>query len=168
MSDSAFAVGTAVRFHEITSPAPPLEAQNALIAGLQAEGFTIAADTFTSGIWSVRYGEIGDDSRSNWSDLALEVVPLLTLVGLRRHLARCAAPVAVTPTASGSRLLTGTVWGFHGDGGTVGLAAKRVRRAAEAAAAHLGGTLQSQLMPFDRSAPLERKPFERLTRWKQR
>ncbi len=168
MSDNAFAIGTTVRFHEIESARGPGEAQDAMLAALAADGFRVSPDTFGDGVWSLRYAEIGDDGRSNWSDWALEVVPLLSLVGVRRHFARCAVPVAVTPAAAGSRLLVSTVWGFHGDGGTVGLVARRVGQAAEAAAAVLGGELRSQRTPVDASAPLDRKSFERLTDWRKR
>ncbi|WP_368496204.1 hypothetical protein [Herbiconiux sp. A18JL235] len=168
MSDHAFAIGTTVRFHEIESRRAPGEAQEVVLAALAADGFTVSQEAFGDGMWSLRYAEIGDDGTSNWSDWALEVVPLLSLVGVRRHFARCAVPVAATPTATGSRLLISTVWGFHGDGGTVGLVARRVRSAAEAAAGVLGGELRSQRTPIDTTAPLGRKEFERLTGWKKR
>ena len=168
MSDHAFAIGTTVRFHEIVSPQGPGEAQDVLLAALAADGFRVSPETSGDGVWSLRYAEIGDDGKSNWSDWALEVVPLLSLVGVRRHFARCAVPVAATPTATGSRMLISTVWGFHGDGGTVGLVARRVRSAAEAAAEVLGGELRSQRTPIDTTAPLDRKEFERLTEWRKR
>lgn len=168
MSESAFAVGSMSRFHEIVSPRSVLEAQDTMLAELHAEGFAVAAPTYADGIWSVRYAEIGDDRKSNWSEWGLEVLPLLSLVGVRRHIARCAAPVAVTPTATGSRLVTRVVWGFRGDGGSVRYAARRLRDAAERAAVRLDGVHSEQLKPFDGDAPVQEKSFTRLTGWRHR
>lgn len=168
MSESAFAVGSMVRFHEIVSARSVLEAQDAMLAELHAEGFRVAPEVYADGIWSVRYADIGDDSKSGWNEWALEVIPLLSLVGVRRHIARCAAPVAVTPTATGSRLITRAVWGFRGEAGTVRYAARRIRDAAERATARLGGVHSEQLKPFDGDAPVFEKPFTRLTGWRHR
>ncbi|AXH36898.1 hypothetical protein DVJ78_17095 [Humibacter sp. BT305] len=166
MSESAFAVGSMSRFHEIVSARSVLEAQDTMLAELHAEGFAVAAPSYADGIWSVRYAEIGDDRKSNWSEWGLEVFPLLSLVGVRRHIARCAVPVAVTPTATGSRLITHVVWGFRGDGGSVRYAARRLRDAAERASDRLGGVHREQLSPFDGDAPVHAKAFNRLTGWR--
>lgn len=168
MSDHAFRIGTMVRSHELISPATPEQAQEAVLVELAADGFTVAPGVFTTPEWSVRYATIGDDSASNRSDFLLEVFPILSLVGLRQHYARCATPVAAQPHPRGSRLLTSTVWGFRGDGGTVGLVARRLGSAVERATLRLGGTLHSQVRPIDKHAPVHGRTFDRLTGWKKR
>ena len=168
MSDHAFSIGTAKRFLEIVSPLPARQTQDAMLEALHGEGFTIAPGEYTSGPWSVRYGEIGDDSSSNWSGLLIELVPIVSLFGARRAFARCAVPVAVSAHPGGSRLLASTVWGFRGEGGTVGLVAKRVTAAAQVAAARVGGLLETSMSPIDRSAPFTLKQFDELTGWKKR
>jgi hypothetical protein len=157
-----------VRFHEIVSPLPPIEAQNALLAALDADGFRISPDIVDADGWSLRYAVIGDDSRSNWSYFLLEVVPILALAGVRRHVARCAVPVAVMPDPHGSRLMTTTVWGFRGDGGSAGLVAKRVARLVEETTGRVGGSLRSSLTPLDPDAPIDGRSFERATGWKRK
>jgi hypothetical protein len=157
-----------VRFHEIVSPLPPVETQNAVLAALDADGFAISPEIVEADGWSLRYATIGDDTASNWSAFLLEVVPIAALVGARRPFARCAVPVAVAPDPSGSRLLTTTVWGYRGDAGTVGLVAKRVARAAQDASSRVGGSLRSSVRPLETDAPIGRRRFESLTGWNQR
>ncbi len=168
MSDHAFRIGTFVRSHELLSPEPAAPTQDAVLAELAADGFTVEPTVFTTVEWSVRYATIGDDAASNRSDLLLEVFPLLSLVGLRRHYARCAAAVAVQGAGAGSRLLATTVWGFRGDGGSLGLVARRVGGALERATLRLGGTLHSQVRPIEKDAPIHGRAFDRLTGWKKR
>lgn len=168
MSDSAFSVGSMVRFHEIVSPLPPVEAQNALLAALDADGFRISSEIVDAEGWSLRYAVIGDDSRSNRSYFLLEVLPIVSLFGVRRPFARCAVPVAVAPHPGGSRLLTTTVWGFRGDGGTVGLVAKHVARLVEETSSRVGGRLRSSVKPLDPEAPIDGRRFERATGWKKK
>ncbi|MFB2580814.1 hypothetical protein ACEXQD_06155 [Herbiconiux sp. P15] len=166
MSDHAFALGTVRRYHELLSPLAARETQNAVLAALHADGFGIEPKVYTDDGWSVRFAEIGDDSASNWAGFALEVVPLLALVGVRRPFARCAVPVAaIDLPEGGSRLLVATVWGFRGDGGTVGLVAKRVTASVERAAAQLGADHRSAMTPIVTDSPVEGRRFKRLTGW---
>jgi hypothetical protein len=168
MSGHAFAIGSMVRFQEIVSPLPPADTLAAMLSALQVDGFTVSPESFAADAWSIRYAVIGDDRASTLSSYALELVPLLSLVGVRRPYARCAAPVAVRATEHGSVLHTTTVWGFRGDGGTVGLVAQRVAAAAERAAQLVGGTRNASVSMIDRTVPIDGKRFERLTAWKRR
>jgi hypothetical protein len=168
MSDHAFSLGSMVRFHELRSPQDPTTTLTAFLTALEAQGFTIDPGTYADGHRMLRFGEIGDDSASNWTGLLLEVIPLASLLGARRRFARCAVPAVVEADGSGSRLLTGTVWGFRGEAGTVGLVAKRVSAAARSAAAAVGGTLDSRVTPIDKDAPFTLKRFDQLTGWKNR
>ena len=168
MSGHAFSVGSMVRFHEVVSPLPPTDTLTAMLSTLQADGFAVAPEEFTADPWTIRYAVIGDDAASNWSGFALEIVPLLSLLGVRRPFARCAVPVAVRPTEHGSVLHTTTVWGFRGEAGTVGMVAKRVAAATEQATRAVGGTHQASLSLPDRTVPIDGRRFERLTGWKRR
>ena len=166
MSESAFSIGTVVRFHEIRSTHDAVHAQQVLLSALAEQEFTAASGLFTAAGWQVRYAVIGDDKASNRAELALEIIPLLSLVGVRRPVARCAAPVAARAEATGSRLVTTTVWGRRGDAGTVGFAARRVTRAVEAATERLDGTLRSSMGSPDPTAPVDGRQFQRLTHWR--
>lgn len=168
MSDHAFSLGSMVRFHEIRSPQDADITLTVFLAALEAEGFDIDPGTYADGQRSLRFGEIGNDSASNWTGWLIELVPLVALFGARRHFARCAVPAVVEADGSGSRLLTGTVWGFRGEAGTVGLVAKRVSTAARSAATAVGGTLDSRVTPIDKNAPFTLKRFDQLTGWRSR
>ncbi|MEH3034828.1 MAG: hypothetical protein PGN07_12600 [Aeromicrobium erythreum] len=76
--------------------------------------------------------------------------------------------MAVQPHPTGSRLLTSTVWGVRGDGGTVGLVARRLGSAVERANLRLGGALHSQVRPIDKRAPVHGRAFDKLTGWRKR
>ena len=168
MSGHAFAIGSMVRVHEVVSPLPPTDTMTALLSALQTDGFTVVPEEYAAGPWTIRYAVIGNDAASNWSGFALEIVPLLSLLGVRRPFARCAVPVAVRPTEHGSVLHTTTVWGFRGEAGTVGMVAKRVAAATEQATRAVGGTHQASLSLPDRTVPIDGRRFERLTGWKRR
>ncbi|WP_138946054.1 hypothetical protein [Plantibacter sp. M259] len=168
MSGHAFAIGSMVRFHEIVSPLPPADTMAAMLSALQTDGFTVTPEEYSADPWTIRYAVIGDDAASNWSGFALEIVPLLSLFGMRRPFARCAVPVAVRPTEHGSVLHTTTVWGFRGEAGTVGMVAKRTAAATEQVTRVVGGTQNAALSMIDRSVPIDGRRFQRLTGWKRR
>lgn len=168
MSESAFSIGTVVRFHEIVSAHDAVHAQQVLLSTLTEQGFTAAPELFTAEGWQVRHAVLGDDKASNVAGFALEIFPLLSLVGMRRPIARCAAPVAARTEDGGSRLVTTTVWGRRGEAGTVGYAARRVARAVERASEHLGGTLRSSMGSPDPTAPVDGRQFQQLTHWRSR
>ncbi|SKC36541.1 hypothetical protein ACUWEX_01145 [Okibacterium fritillariae] len=167
MSDSAFAIGSIVRFHRLLSRQSPEETQSAVLQALHHEGFTIETNSYEFEGWNVRYGVIGSNSASTRNAFLLEVVPLLSLVGVGRPFARCAVPVAVRSRGNGAQLFATTVWGHRGDAGTVNLVAKRTKSAIESAAAHLGAEHSSSVPPIDPSAPIDGRSFERLTGWRQ-